>query len=32
MRQTGLKFPAGIPAGVLPVEDDRRRLAARREN
>jgi hypothetical protein len=27
-----LSGAAGIPGGVIPAEDDRRRLAARREN
>jgi hypothetical protein len=30
--QALLSGTAGIPGGVLPVEDDRRRLAARRAN
>ena len=30
--QALLSGTAGIPGGIIPVEDDRRRLAARREN
>jgi hypothetical protein len=30
--QALLSGTAGIPGGIIPIEDDRRRLAARREN
>jgi hypothetical protein len=30
--QALLSGTAGIPGGIIPIEDDRQRLAARREN